>query len=165
MRCAFSVVRAFVSLGLSLVWSAFFCNQVAVFSEETMEEWPSTITTFIHIVTSHHKLRRKHWHIFSIFESQTLFNNLSERNSVARTTMPLISMFRSKINSTNISPIEISWELILWNISSRSIFLIFSCFFPSRGEVLLLSKRRSFGLFVNFRGCLSKCKGFMFLAM
>jgi len=90
---------------------------------------------------------------------------LSERNSVAGTTMTLISMFRSEINSVNISPIKVSWELSLWNITSSRIFFEFLSFSPSSLEILLLSKSRNFGLFVSLRGGLSKGKGCLFLAM
>jgi hypothetical protein len=144
MWSTFGIVGAFVSLGLSLVWSAFFGNQVTVFSKETVEEWPSTITTFVHIVACHHELWREHWHVFTIFESQTLFNNLSERNSIAGTAMSLISMFGGEIDSFNISPVKVSWELTFWNILSASVFLIFSSFIPSSSKILLLSKSRSF---------------------
>jgi len=69
MGCALGIVWTFVSLGLSSVWSAFFSNHVSVFSKETVEEWPATITAFIHVVACHHELGWKLWHIFTVFES------------------------------------------------------------------------------------------------
>lgn len=80
--------------------------------------------------------------------------------------MTLISMFRSEINSLDISPIEVSWELSLWNIFSWIIFLLeLLGFVQCRREILLLSKGRSCGLFVNLRGCLSKWERCLFFAM
>jgi len=91
---------------------------------------------------------------------------LGERNSVAGTTMTLISMFRSEINSLDISPIKVSWELTFWNIFSWCIlFLELLGFFPCWREILLLSKGRCLGVFVNLRGSLSKWERCLFLAM
>jgi hypothetical protein len=54
-------------------------------------------------------------------------------------------MFRSEINSFNISPIEVSWELRLWNTFSIWILLLeLLGFFPSSSEILCLSKGRRF---------------------
>jgi len=91
---------------------------------------------------------------------------LSERNSVAGTTMTLISMFRSEINSLDISPIKVSWELIFWNSFSWWIlFLELLGFFPCSREILCLSKGWCFGFFVSLRGSLSKWESCLFLAM
>lgn len=79
--------------------------------------------------------------------------------------MSLISMLGCEIDSVNISPVKVSWELTLWNILSRTVFLILSGFIPSGGEVLLLSKRRSFGLLGSLGGSLSKGKFVVLLAM
>jgi len=74
-------------------------------------------------------------------------------------------MLGCEIDSVNISPVKVSWELTLWNILSRTVFLILSGFIPSGGEVLLLSKRRSFGLLGSLGGSLSKGKFVVLLAM
>lgn len=53
---ALLVVRAFVSLGLTNVWSAVLGNKIAIFSKETVEERPATVTALVHIVASHEVL-------------------------------------------------------------------------------------------------------------
>jgi len=103
------VVCASISLGLSFVWSAFLSYEISILSHETMEEWPSTITSFVHVITSHEILWWKCWHTLSIFQLKSHFCNLSERNGVARTTVTLISMLVCEINTIDISPIEVLW--------------------------------------------------------
>jgi len=50
------IVAARVTFGLSLVWGALFGDEISIFSEETMEVWPSSVTTLVHIVTHHEVL-------------------------------------------------------------------------------------------------------------
>jgi len=83
MSFTVGVVATGVTFSLSLVWSTVFCDEIAVFSKETMEVWPSSITTFVHIVACHQILRREKGHVFSIFDLHSGFSDLSECNSVA----------------------------------------------------------------------------------
>jgi len=51
---------------------------MAVFSQISMEERPSTITSLVHIVACHKVLRGKFWNILAILELKSGFNNLGE---------------------------------------------------------------------------------------
>ena len=72
-----------------------------------MEERPSTIASLIHIVAGHEELRREDWHILSILELQSHLSDLSKRNSVAGTTVALISMLACEIYSLDVSPVKV----------------------------------------------------------
>jgi hypothetical protein len=52
----FSIVAARVTFGSALVWGALFGDEISIFTEETMEVWPSSVTTLVHIVTHHEVL-------------------------------------------------------------------------------------------------------------
>jgi len=53
MWFALGVIIAVVSFGLSLVRSTVIGDHVTVFTEESMEVWPSSITALVHIVAHH----------------------------------------------------------------------------------------------------------------
>jgi len=53
VRLAVLVVATSVALGLSEIRSALISDHVSVFSEEAVEEWPSTVASLVHIVASH----------------------------------------------------------------------------------------------------------------
>jgi hypothetical protein len=69
---------------------------------------PTSITAFVHIVASHEELRRDGFWNFTIFELQTGFHYLSERNGIAGAAVPLISKFASKVitRALEIPPIQ-----------------------------------------------------------
>jgi len=56
VRLTFGIVFASVTLGMGEVGSAIVGDEVTVLGEEPMEEWPSTIATFIHVIASHELL-------------------------------------------------------------------------------------------------------------
>jgi hypothetical protein len=56
VRLTFGIVFASVTLGVGEVRSAVVCDEVAILGEETVEEGPSTVATFVHVVASHELL-------------------------------------------------------------------------------------------------------------
>ena len=58
VRLALFVVSARIALCFSEIRSALICDHVAVLAEEPMEERPSTVASFVHIVASHQVLWR-----------------------------------------------------------------------------------------------------------
>lgn len=56
MRLTFRIVFTSVTLCFGHVWGTVISNKVSILSKESMEEWPTTITTFIHVVTCHELL-------------------------------------------------------------------------------------------------------------
>jgi hypothetical protein len=66
---------------------------------------PSTVTGFVHIIASQEDLWREHWWLLTIFQLQSSFHNLSERNGAAGTTMSLVSKIRSEVISIDVSEI------------------------------------------------------------
>jgi len=138
---AFRVVAALVALSYSFIRSAFFGDEMALLTKVSMEEWPASITTFVHIVASHEELWWKKRHLFTVFELESLLGNLSERNGVARSTMALVSVLVGEIVATNASPVKVLRQLIIRNLISRGVLLLelqslFVCFF----EVLTISE-------------------------
>lgn len=109
VRLTFLIIRAFVALGLTHIRCTVLGDKVSVLSEESVEEWPSTIATLIHIVTRHQVLGRQFWHFFTILNLKSIFSDLGERDSVAGATVTLISMLIHKIIATNVSPIKVIW--------------------------------------------------------
>jgi len=105
------IVRAFISLGLTNVWGTFLGDEVAVLSQETVEERPSAIASFIHIVAGHEVLGGEFWHFFAVFDLHSVFRDLGERHSVARSAVALISVLIHEIISANGSPVVILWQL------------------------------------------------------
>jgi len=86
-----------------------------------MEMWPSTFTPLIHIITIEKHLWGKFWYFFTVLELKSSLYNLSEGNSVARTTGILVTDWSSEIISNVVSPIMRLWKLAVWNFLGRSI--------------------------------------------
>jgi len=63
---ALGVLSTLLSFSLTEVWGTSLINQMSVFSQISMEERPSTITTLIHIIACHKILRREDWDILAI---------------------------------------------------------------------------------------------------
>jgi len=72
------IVRAFIALSFTNVWSTFLGYHVAVLLHETMEEWPTTVTTLVHIVAGHEVLGRELGNFFTIFDFHSVLRNLGE---------------------------------------------------------------------------------------
>ena len=119
---AILVLSTWKSFSLCLIWSALFCNHSTVFSQISVKERPSSIATFIHIVTLHQLLWTHLWNLFSIFHFKSRFNNLSERYSIAWPTTALISNFTKEIIPFDISEIVIFWNNFIRNVLSILIF-------------------------------------------
>lgn len=138
---ALLVVGASVAFRLSDVWSAILRHEVAVLGEEPVEEWPSAITSLIHVVARHEVLCRQLWHFFAVFDFQSVFGDLGERDSVAGTAMTLVSVLVHEVIATDISPVEVVRQLAVWNgISIRVVFLELLRFLNSRLEIGTLSE-------------------------
>ena len=136
MWCALLVVRAFVSFGLSLVWSAFFGNQVSVFGEETVEEWPAAVAALVHIVARHQILRGQLGHLLPVLYLQPILGNLRERHRVARAAMALVPVLIHEVVAADISPIKVVGKLRVWYRFSIWVrFLELLCLCDSSLEV------------------------------
>ncbi len=124
-----AIVTAMISLCFLFIWCTFFWNHISIFCQKYIKMRPSSIASFIHIVTCHKLLRRKHWWLFSIFQFQSSFHNLSEWNCVAWATSSLISKVASKIISINISKIKWLWYFtirdFIWSLIRFHVFLCF----------------------------------------
>jgi len=72
------IVGAFITLGLTNIWCTILCHHIAILLHKSMEEWPATIATFIHIIAGHEVLGRELWHFLSILDLHSIFCNLSE---------------------------------------------------------------------------------------
>ena len=115
MWLTFFVVGALVALSFADIRSTFLRDQVTILGEETMEEWPATVATFVHVVASHEVLGGKLRHFLTIFNLKSVFGDLCERDGVAGAAVTLVSMLVHEVIAGNISPIEVLWELRVWD--------------------------------------------------
>ena len=88
---------------------------MSILGQVCMEMWPSTFTTLIHIVTIEKHLWGKFWYIFTVFKLKSSLNNLSEGNSIARTTSILVTDGSCEIIASVVSPIMRLWKLTVWD--------------------------------------------------
>ena len=56
MWLTFFVVGTLVSLSFADIRSAVLSDKVAILGEESMEEWPATVATLVHVVAGHEVL-------------------------------------------------------------------------------------------------------------
>lgn len=132
---ALLVVGAAVSLGYSLVRSALFSYEVPVLAEVTVEEWPSSIAAFVQVVACHQELRRQKGNLSAVLKLQALLGDLSKAHSVAGAAVSLVSMLVSEVKALDVSPVEVSWQLVVWDLVCRRILLLeVSCLFESSLE-------------------------------
>lgn len=103
---------------------------MTVLGKVAVEERPTTIATFIHVVASHQELWREQWNLLSVLELQSLLGNLGETHSVAGTAVALVSVFVGEINTTDSSPVEVGWKLAVWDFFCRSVLLVLSGLIP-----------------------------------
>jgi len=110
------ILTALNTLGFALVWCTLLGNHVAILSHVPVEERPASVTAFVHVVALHQILCRKLRSFFTIFQFQTWFDHLRERNSVARTARSLVSNWTSKVISVNTREVVRVWDIAIWNI-------------------------------------------------
>jgi hypothetical protein len=94
---------------------------MSILGKISVEMWPSTFTSLIHIVAIEKHLWGKFWYFFTVFELKSSLNNLSEGNSIARTTSILVTDWSGEIITNVISPVMRLWELTVWNFLGGSI--------------------------------------------
>ena len=112
---------------------------MSVLGHESVEEWPSTIATLVHVVTGHKELWGEDWHLLAVFKFKSHLSDLGEGNGVAGTAVTLVSMLTSEIDSLDISPVEVLGELAIWDSASVLVLLlVFSSLSICLSEVLVL---------------------------
>lgn len=126
---AFVIGAARLTLGFSQVWGTFLVNEVTILTKETVEEGPATITTLVHVVALHEVLGRECWNIYSIFQLESGFNDLSEGNSVARTAGSLVSDRTCEVETINVSEVKGLWNFCVGDVISSLIFLGITLYF------------------------------------
>ena len=116
-----------------------------------MEEWPSSITSFIHVVASHEDLWGEDWLLLSVLELESHLGNLGERDSVARTAVTLVSMLGGEVNTLDVSPVEVGWELTIWDsVGIWVLLLVLLGLTPGSSEVISLLKDFLFLVKISF---------------
>jgi hypothetical protein len=83
-----------------------------------VEEWPSTVASLVHIVAGHQELRRKKRNFLSSCKLEPLFSDLGETDGVARATVTLVSVFVGEIDALDVPPVEVLWQLSVWDLVS-----------------------------------------------
>jgi hypothetical protein len=87
-RC---VILAAVAFSLSLVRSTILLNHVGLFANKSVKYRPTSITAFVHVIAHHGLLRRHLRHWLTVFQLKLVLNDLDKTESVARTTMTLVT--------------------------------------------------------------------------
>jgi len=95
---------------------------VAILSHVAVEEGPSAVTAFVHVVALHQVLCGEFGSILTIFQFHARLDDLGERNCVAGTTSALVSNRVSKVISIEISVVVLVWDLFVWNFVCSLIF-------------------------------------------
>ena len=109
------VVGALVTLSFADIRSTFLGDKVSILGKESMEEWPATVATLVHVVAGHEVLCGKLWHFLTIFDLKSVFGDLCERDGIAGTAVTLISVLVHEVIAANISPVKVLWELRVWD--------------------------------------------------
>ena len=152
----FFVLCTSFTFGFSKIRSACLINQMAVFSEISMEERPSTITSLVHIVACHKVLWGKFRNILAILELKSRFNNLGEWDCVARSAWALVTDWACEVKSFEVCEIIWFWKLWVWDIIGMGVFFsVWLSFFKSFFEFCWVVSEFCFGF--NFSFGLSLC--------
>mmetsp|Transcript_35490 Transcript_35490/g.54289 ORF Transcript_35490/g.54289 Transcript_35490/m.54289 type:complete len:217 (-) Transcript_35490:857-1507(-) len=70
-----------------------------------MQEGPASIATLVHVVASHQKLGAQDRNLAAVLQLQPRFDNLCERNCVARATSSLVSQGVGEVKAIDVSEI------------------------------------------------------------
>ena len=97
---------------------------MTVLRHEYVEVRPAAITSFIHIVTCHKHLWRKHWWLLSILKLNTCLHDLCHRDGIARTALSLIPEVTCEIVTINITIVKCFGNLAVWNVLRVFILLL-----------------------------------------
>lgn len=92
-----------------------------VLSEQPLEERPSTITAFVHVVTLHKLLHRKFGNFSSVLQFESRLNNLYKTCRIARATWALVPNLIREVIPINITVVISLRYLTIWNILSFGV--------------------------------------------
>lgn len=99
------------SFRFCLIWHTLLRDHVPIFSEEAVEEGPSSFAPLVHVVAGHQLLRRKLRHLSAVFQLEPGFDDLSKRYSVARSASLLVSDWTQEVIPLDVREIICSWDL------------------------------------------------------
>ena len=123
LRLALFVLSTGVSFGFCLVRCTLLANKISILSKVSMEERPSSITTFIHVIALHEVLRRKYWNFLTVLKLESRLNHLSERDCIARATSTLISQWVGEVEAIDISEVISIRNKLIWDLVRATISL------------------------------------------